>query len=334
MKTIVISGARSGVGKTTLAKEVARMIPGSVFVKIGHHGKHPTNADVLYGRDATFQQIHDRHADAACLIIESNTILYEMTPDCVVYLSGDNAKPSARIAKEKADIIRGQRVDDATISALSARLELDAATMRRIAWLAGARPSPLTAIILAGGKSSRMGSNKALLEVDGMPLVQRVYQLVRPWCDEVLLSGDVRALVRGGARGVSDRYPGCGPLAGIHACLDASRTEHNLVVACDMPNIDRYAIFALLAQSHGVDIVASSFGGGRVEPLLAFYRRRVALVAQALLQADRLAVRGLFDECPTRIHEFPGASWYRNLNTPDEYHHYVSETRTSQAGAA
>ncbi len=138
MKVIVVSGAHSNVGKTHLARALRDLLPGAVRIKIGHHARKPGGDGYYYGMGTGFSAIAAEHADAGYLVIESNTILKEITPDCTIYLSAEDPKPSAEIAVKKADIIRGEPISASTISAIAERLNCDESSMRRIAELAGA----------------------------------------------------------------------------------------------------------------------------------------------------------------------------------------------------
>ena len=133
-----MSGARSNVGKTHVARAVERLLPGSVRVKIGHHARKPEGDPNLYPMGTGFSTIASEHGEADFLIIESNRILEEITPECVIYLAADNPKPSAEIAAGKADITRGQPVTESKIADLAGRLGCGEDTIRRIAQLAGA----------------------------------------------------------------------------------------------------------------------------------------------------------------------------------------------------
>ena len=139
MKVVVVSGARSNVGKTYLSRALCRLLPGAVRIKIGHHARKPGYDDgYLYPMGTGFSRIVAEHGDAPFLVIESNRILAEITPDCAIYLPSDDPKPSAEIARKKADIIRGETVSAAKISDLAARMESDEAVIRKIVQLAGA----------------------------------------------------------------------------------------------------------------------------------------------------------------------------------------------------
>jgi len=138
MKVIVVSGAHSNVGKTKLARELGELLPGAVRIKIGHHERKPGGDDYYYHIGTDFSTIAAEHSDARFLIIESNHILREITPECVIYLPAENPKPSAEIAEKKADVIRGEPVSAVKISALAKRLECDEGVIRKIVELSGA----------------------------------------------------------------------------------------------------------------------------------------------------------------------------------------------------
>jgi len=141
MKVIVVSGARSNVGKTELSRGLCRLLPGAVRVKIGHHPRKPGRDPYLYPMGTRFSVIAREHSTATFLIIESNRILEEITPECAIYLPGENPKPSAEAAMKKADIVRGERLPPSKIALLAKRMECDEALIRAIAELSGMLPA-------------------------------------------------------------------------------------------------------------------------------------------------------------------------------------------------
>ena len=141
MKVIVVSGARSKVGKTHLSRALCRLLPGAVRIKIGDHGWKPGGDGYLYRIGTGFSTIAAEHGNARFLIIESNRILEEITPECAIYLPAENPKPSAEIAVRKADIIRGEPVPAAKISVLAKRMECDETVIRAIVELSEEMPT-------------------------------------------------------------------------------------------------------------------------------------------------------------------------------------------------
>lgn len=156
----------------------------------------------------------------------------------------------------------------------------------------------VTGIVLAGGRSKRMGCNKAWVEIGGRPLVQWVLDAMGPIASErMVVSRAVGRLENLGVPVVVDRFDARGPLTGIHAGLSAASHEVCLVVACDMPlvrtDLLAYLVDAVAAANAAVPYVGEgelpslgavdSVHGVGLQPLLAAYRRCCApLLAEVL----------------------------------------------------
>ena len=135
MKVIVISGASSNVGKTTLARGLQQVLEGAELVKIGHGPRKTQIPNHFYEVGTPFQTIRENHARARWLLIESNSILREIQVDLVIYLDGPNPKPSAELARRRADIVSGRDMSESEIATLAARLGITCDSMRTIAQL-------------------------------------------------------------------------------------------------------------------------------------------------------------------------------------------------------
>jgi molybdopterin-guanine dinucleotide biosynthesis protein A len=329
MKTIVIAGACSGVGKTTLAVDMLALVPGSVHVKIGHHAANPRKKNLYFLQGTPFSTIAESVGGYRTVIVESNSILNDLSPDCTIYLAAPDPKPSAALARAKADMIRGRRVSKSTIARVAHNLDLPVRTIRRIAWLAGARPQAATAIVLAGGKSCRMGQDKAMLMVEGKPMIDHVCSQLAPWFDDCIVStrnNDFRTSV---LTTVADRYPDCGPLGGIQACLAASSSDRNFITSCDIPTVNALLVFKLLAGLEDGDISLVALGRRKPEPLFAGYRKRVAVEAERHLKKKVFRVTSLFDNCKITQFKSNDSRWYLNMNTPEEYQRFIAAHPTS-----
>jgi hypothetical protein len=138
VKIIVISGASSGVGKTSLARNLQTLLPGAQLIKIGHGRPKAGIGNHLYPLGTSIETLCDNHRDAPWLLIESNSILREMEPDLLIYLDGPNPKPSAEYARAQADIVSGQRVTAEQIGEIATRLEIPVDMVREIVRLSGA----------------------------------------------------------------------------------------------------------------------------------------------------------------------------------------------------
>ncbi len=129
----------------------------------------------------------------------------------------------------------------------------------------------MTGIILAGGRSTRLQRNKALVEMGGATLVERQIRRLEGICREVILVvNDPEPYRHLGVRVVLDRYRGKGPLAGIHAGLEASGDAYNFVLACDMPFFSPELALYMKALAPGYQVVVPC-PDGLYEPLNAIY---------------------------------------------------------------
>jgi len=180
----------------------------------------------------------------------------------------------------------------------------------------------LTAAILAGGKSSRMGANKALIIFRGHPMIGAVADAVRPVAPELFVVADDGAPYASlGFKTVADIHKGCGPLGGLHAALTASRTGETLLLACDIPLVStsllRYlSEFSSQALARVVEI------DGRIHPLCAVYDKRCLPEIERLIATDRLGMAALLEAVGAQaVPITPDLSCYRsnllaNFNDP------------------
>lgn len=153
---------------------------------------------------------------------------------------------------------------------------------------------PAAAVVLCGGRSERMGRDKALLDWGGKPLAAHVAARVAPMFEEVVLSGDPARYGRLGWRCIPDRG-GHGPLAGLCAAFLALPHAALFLVACDMPRTDPGSVAALWPFLRSRDAAVPLAAHGP-EPLHAFYSRRVLPAAGRLL-AGSGRINGLAGEC-------------------------------------
>lgn len=186
-----------------------------------------------------------------------------------------------------------------------------------------------TAIILSGGKSRRMGRDKSLLEIDGLPMIGRIVAALRPHFDEILISAnEVEKYHFLGLPVIPDEQPDQGPLRGILSCLKRSSNDLNFVIACDVPEPDPELIAVLIDQANGFDVVMPQLDDGRYEPLIAVYRKSVIPHAEKILADGGRKIIALFDHVTVRFIQRSDSRWNRNLNTVEEYQRYKNEGAT------
>ncbi len=163
-------------------------------------------------------------------------------------------------------------------------------------------PLPVTAYVLAGGKSSRMGRDKALLELNGRPLIELAVEKLRSVCASTFILSGRKELARY-APLVSDLHPGCGPLGGMEAALLHTQTDWNLFLAVDMPFVPA----AFLSEwVRGVlslpKVRISLFTVDMVpQPTLCLVHRGVTPFVQEAIQSHRYRVLTVLEEAARRL---------------------------------
>ena len=183
----------------------------------------------------------------------------------------------------------------------------------------------VSAIILAGGQSRRMGCDKALIAFEGKPIIVHVIDTLRELSDDVLVvSNRSEVYASFGARVVPDADPPSGPLGGISVGLAAAQHDLAIVVACDMPFLNTQLLRSLVERAVNVDAVVP-LTGDRFEPLHAVYRRAcLAAINLHLAGGDRRVI-SFFDE--VQVKAVPETDWrlidptgrsLANLNTLDD----------------
>ncbi|AMV71213.1 bifunctional molybdopterin-guanine dinucleotide biosynthesis protein MobA/MobB [Desulfuromonas sp. DDH964] len=189
----------------------------------------------------------------------------------------------------------------------------------------------VTGVLLAGGKSRRMGRDKALLELQGEPLFERALALLQDYFPRVLIAGDRPDLARPEVPALADHYPGSA-LGGIHTGLRAAATEWIFVVPCDMPFPDQRIVEALLRLRPGADAVVPRTAHG-YEPVFALYHKNCLALMEAQLNQGRFRINELYTQL--RLNVLDGEQlppgWQRsltNLNTPEQYTRAQEERMT------
>lgn len=183
----------------------------------------------------------------------------------------------------------------------------------------------ISAIILAGGQSRRMGRDKALIDYNGKPIIAHVIDTLRELSDDVIVvSNRSEIYAPFGARIVPDYDPPSGPLGGILTGLSAAKNDLALVVACDMPFLNRSLLRYLIERAGKVDAVVMQYQD-EYEPLHAVYRRTcLPSIQRHLANGDRRVISFFAD---VHLLTVPAEEWLpldpaarsiANLNTPED----------------
>ena len=186
----------------------------------------------------------------------------------------------------------------------------------------------LAAFILAGGRSTRMGRDKAMLEIDGVTMIDRAIDLVRRAGVEPIVVGSFGENRRTlSARVIPDDWPGAGPLGGIATALRETRAPWNLVMACDMPylTVEWLEFLSRRASESRADAVVPKNKNG-AEPMCAMYHQRAEVAIRGALENGIRKVKdGL---AKLRVEHVEREEWkgfdsegllFKNMNEPADY---------------
>lgn len=184
----------------------------------------------------------------------------------------------------------------------------------------------MTGVVLAGGRNSRMGRDKASLPWQGSDFLQVILHKLIEICDElIVVTNMARTEMLPNVRYVADIIPQRGPLSGIHAGLVHATTDLVFVTACDMPYLSVAAVNHLRSLSPGWDVVAPG-EAEYLEPLFACYRKTCIPVIESLLQQDIRKTQALFPLVRYRqvpldeMKQFdPQLRFLYNINSPSDY---------------
>lgn len=175
----------------------------------------------------------------------------------------------------------------------------------------------LTGLVLAGGGSRRMGRDKALLEIDGRPLVERVAGRLTTVCGRVLIAAGQRPLPSLPWDRVNDRVAGAGPLAGILGGMAAATTPLLAVAAVDMPDVDPGVFVTLAERWDGRAVAVVPLRAGRLEPLHAVYATAaLGSLAELFDAGERSPTRAVTRLAATTVPVDDDGAWAGNLNAP------------------
>ena len=173
---------------------------------------------------------------------------------------------------------------------------------------------PTAGIVLAGGKSQRMGTDKARLALpDGRPVILSVVEVLKSICGEVVVVTEATgryADLALPARRVTDIVAGCGPMGGLHAGLRAIDAPFALAVACDMPLLNPRLLRYMADLTRDYDALVPSIGG-IWQPLHTIYAKACLATVEDLLARDLLALTDLLSRDPEGLS-------FLNLNEPDD----------------
>lgn len=175
----------------------------------------------------------------------------------------------------------------------------------------------LSVIILAGGKSSRMGEDKGLMSLFGRPMIGYILDRAKELSNNIIIVAENSNYKQfEGVRLVKDIYKDHGPLGGIYTGLTKSETKKNLVLSCDVPYVRAGLLKFMLYQQEGFDATIPSHDG-RIHPLIGVYNQSCLEILEKRLRSGQLKITDAFTELNVNIvdaNEFDAVE-FKNLNS-------------------
>jgi molybdopterin-guanine dinucleotide biosynthesis protein A len=151
----------------------------------------------------------------------------------------------------------------------------------------------MNGFVLAGGQSSRFGSDKALFQWNGRALFRHSSEILSPFCETVSLNSANPVLANQGFSLVTDLWPDLGPMGGIFSCLRVSDSPANLFLPCDSPLVPPELLNTLLSISENADAVIPRFADGKIEPLIGIYHQNLIPVFGRFILEKKLKMSTL-----------------------------------------
>lgn len=185
------------------------------------------------------------------------------------------------------------------------------------------KKSEISGFILAGGKSTRMGFDKAFLLINNKPLLQIMIDVIEPFCQHVAISGQNPDYATFQVGMVPDTYSDCGPISGLYSVLKQSSTDWNLIVSVDVPFLNEELIRFLILNIGEYDCVIPQHKAG-IEPLAGLYHRRIWPAIAAQISKGNYKLTGLLSEIKTRfvdcnliVEKYP--ELFLNINSKEDF---------------
>lgn len=187
----------------------------------------------------------------------------------------------------------------------------------------------ITGIILAGGKSSRMGADKGLLVYKNQFLIDYPIALLTNYCSEIIISSNSSNYDYLNVRVIPDVMEPIGPIGGLFTCLNASNTNWNLFLACDMPFVNSQIIDLLIINKDKYDAVLPSINGWPL-PVCGLYNKNIISVMKSEINMGRYSLQNLLKKSKTLILEIEDnelRNKLQNINTKEDYSLLINDTK-------
>lgn len=176
--------------------------------------------------------------------------------------------------------------------------------------------------ILAGGKSSRMGTDKALLELNGKNFIKRLCEEFDCFEEKIIARGNQSELDNTSWKIISDIYQERGPIGGLHAVLSACSSDAMFCVSCDMPFLKKTMVEELYRHMEkDVDVVIAVSEDGRKHPLCGIYRKKVLAILEKQILAGNNRIMTALEKVRVEyvFINLQNSQQLKNINTPEDY---------------
>lgn len=190
----------------------------------------------------------------------------------------------------------------------------------------------INGVILAGGLSKRMGTDKGLLKISGITMVEHLYNKLSPLCNNILVVTNrpeeySEVTSRLSVHVLSDEIRQKGPFSGIHAALGITDAKYNIVLACDMPNTnpELFINASQEAMKQEYDLIIARTECGRYQPLHAIYHKKCRNTIEQLLLQNQFKASELVKHVNTKVLSFDEntETMFSNMNTLEDYERWV-----------
>ena len=188
----------------------------------------------------------------------------------------------------------------------------------------------ITGIVLAGGRSRRMGTDKSMMMLNGKSMIEYSIDALKPLCNKVVISSNNFIYDFTGCEVWPDELPDQAPMVGIYSCLKRSKTDINIILSCDMPLMSASVLEFLLSNSSNHEITVPIHKDGFIEPLCGIYKQSSMKVLKDFIDDDNFrlneCIRAASHHLISIGSEFPFLSenMFLNINTPDDFNDLIS----------
>ncbi len=182
----------------------------------------------------------------------------------------------------------------------------------------------VTGIILAGGKSSRMGTDKGHLLLDGKTFTQNIIDNLTPFVDEIIIISNNEDYDNFGVKRIPDNIDNYGPVAGVYTGLKASKTDYSFIISCDSPKVDAEVLNLLLEQKNAKYEIVQFCCNFRTTPLIALYHKKSLSIFKLALKNKIQKLRFVVKQLQHKTIDAPEEIQPKivNINTPKDIEKY------------